>query len=256
MNGLTLYEGPSAIGPDPIVVLASSIGRTSANMKTGDCVQVYIELRDQHPQEARKAGTDVSNCGDCSLKPSLKNPDGECYVPGYMLNQPWSSWKATPQAYPHGSLQNLPQWKPIRVGAHGDMAAVPNAAVFWLEQLRGHQWLAYTSQWRTQRLQALAMASVQSPAEQAQAQAMGYRTYRRYRGTLELLTREIECPFPRVQCRGCLLCNGKGQTDQRKHIAVRDTKEKGLHERIRRATGVGDGVGARGGARTSAPRVG
>ena len=228
MRGLTLYEGPSTLGPDPIVVLATGI-TGSQNIKTGDCYQVYVLLRDIHPHEARITGLDESICGDCSLKPLLKNPDGECYVPGYMLNQPWSAWKENPELYPHGSLQDLPLYKPVRVGAYGDMAAVPHPFPFWYQQLAGFKHLAYTSQWRTTNLQALAMASVQSPAEQVDASARGYRTYRRYRGMLELLTKEIECPYPRVQCRTCLLCDGTRANETRKHIAVLDAKEKRAH---------------------------
>jgi len=235
MRGLTLYEGPSTLGPDPIVVLATGI-TGSQNIKTGDCYQVYILLKNIHPHEARITGLDESICGDCSLKPLLKNPDGECYVPGYMLNQPWTAWKENPELYPHGNLQDLPLYKPVRVGAYGDMAAVPHPFPFWYQQLAGFKYLAYTSQWRTTNLQALAMASVQSPAEQVDASARGYRTYRRYRGVLELLTKEIECPYPRVQCRTCLLCDGTRANETRKHIAVLDAKEKRAHAASQRPT--------------------
>lgn len=226
MKGMTLYEGPSALGPHPIVVLATNTHHVSANAKTGDAVQVYIELRDQHPHEARVAGHDQSICGGCSLRPYLQSEDGTCYVPGYMLSQPWSRWKERPDLYPTDSLQHLRTYKPVRVGAYGDMAAVPHALEFWSDQLKGHEWLAYTGQWRTQPLQSLAMASVQSAQEQQEAEALGYRTYRRYQGALSLLNMEVECPFPRVQCRTCLLCNGKGKQDRRKHIAVMDAAQK------------------------------
>ena len=236
MTGLTLYEGPSTLGPDPIVVLATGI-RPSANVKTGDCYQVYILTADFHPHEARTLGMDESICGDCSLRPltaKIKKSKDQCYVEGYMLNQPWTSWKNAPWKYPKGSLSQLPDYKPVRVGAYGDMAAVPNALQFWTEQLKRHKYLAYTSQWRHADLQGLAMASVQSPSEQSEAETRGYRTYRRYRGEVQLKSNEIICPFPRVQCRECMLCDGKNEyprlqpewKDIRKNIVVLDAGEK------------------------------
>ena len=228
MRGLTLYEGPSRLGKEDIVVLVTGLFG-SQNVKTGDCYQVYILLKNIHPHEARITGLDESICGGCGLRPLLMNPDGKCYVPGYMLNQPWTAWKENPQLYPHGSLQDLPLYKPVRVGAYGDMAAVPHPFPFWYSQLQGHRHLAYTSQWRGVNLQAVAMASVQSPTEQVEASSRGYRTYRRYRGVLELLTKEIECPHPKVQCRECLLCDGAQADDPRKHIVVLDAKEKRAH---------------------------
>ena len=227
MNGLTLYEGPSRLGKDDIVVLATGLTRPSVNRKTGDVVQVYILLKDWHPALGRQNGRDESICGTCVMRQGSWNQQAECYVKGYMLNQPWTSWRWNRALYPKGSLQDIPYRKTIRVGAYGDMAAVPECVPFWEAQLRGHQWLAYTSQWSITSLQHLAMASVHSHAEQRTAAALGYRTYRRYTGQADPHSSEIECPFPRVQCNTCGLCDGNtGIKGDRKHIIVQDVDEK------------------------------
>ena len=90
MNGLTLYEGPSRLGKDDIVVLATGLTRPSVNRKTGDVVQVYILLQDWHPTYGRRNGRDESICGNCVMRQGSWNQQAECYVKGYMLNQPWT----------------------------------------------------------------------------------------------------------------------------------------------------------------------
>ena len=54
-NGLVLWEGPSAINGEPIVVIATGLKRKSANAKIGaNTVQVWSLPRDVAPNVAVK----------------------------------------------------------------------------------------------------------------------------------------------------------------------------------------------------------
>src|SRR6185436_15195318 len=83
-NGVVLYEGPSRIDKQPIVVIAIGLNDPSTNSKTGGMIQVYILRSDVSPLEALRTGKDVSICGACVLRP--KSFDGtkwkgrSCYV--------------------------------------------------------------------------------------------------------------------------------------------------------------------------------
>lgn len=67
---------------------------------------------------------------------------------------------------------------PVRGGSYGDPAAVP-FEVWEALFSKAKNWTAYTHHWRTcdQRLKKYAMASVDSPEERDEAQALGWRTF-------------------------------------------------------------------------------
>jgi len=65
MQSAIIYNGPSLLDGQPIVVIATYSNR---NRKTGHVVQTYILLRDINPLEASKTGADYSICGDCIMR--------------------------------------------------------------------------------------------------------------------------------------------------------------------------------------------
>ena len=75
--GVVLYEGPSLLDGQPIVVIATGLARLSANPKTGDMVQTWVLCRDVDPFAAIHNGQDVSVCGDCPLRGILETTPGK-----------------------------------------------------------------------------------------------------------------------------------------------------------------------------------
>ena len=63
------------------------------------------------------------------------------------------------------------------------------------------------------------MASVDDPEEYGRANDMGWRTFRTKLESDPLLPNEIICPYPKVQCVDCGMCDGK-DSKFRKNIAV------------------------------------
>jgi len=63
-NGVIVYEGPSELDGEPIVVIVTGL-RKSDNTKTGDMLQLWILLQNKLPCDAAKQGLDSSICGDC-----------------------------------------------------------------------------------------------------------------------------------------------------------------------------------------------
>jgi hypothetical protein len=63
----------------------------------------------------------------------------------------------------------------------------------------------------------LGMISVETKSQASHYQSQGYRTFRiTLSKDIPLLKGEMWCPYPRVQCKDCLLCGSKG----RKSIAI------------------------------------
>src|SRR5512145_2281288 len=67
--GLVLYEGPSRITGEPIVVILTGLVRPSKNQKTGPMLQCWILRRDMNPIKAGERGkaTLTAICGVCAL---------------------------------------------------------------------------------------------------------------------------------------------------------------------------------------------
>ena len=65
MKSAIIYNGPSLLDGEPIVVIATYSNR---NKKTGTVVQTYILCRDINPLEASKTGADSTICGDCVMR--------------------------------------------------------------------------------------------------------------------------------------------------------------------------------------------
>ena len=216
-SGREIWRGKSLINGDNIVAILTL---RSDNRKTGDMCQLYILHADVDPVQAIRLRKDDAVCGNCHLR---QNMGGPCYV--YIAQDPLNVWKAWYNgAYPKLAPENFYKLKglPVRFGAYGDPGALP---VHILNELKKHigNHTGYTHRWKNesvQALQPLCMASVETPEQQQEASAMGWRTFRIIRSGDALLPDEVLCPHTThgVQCVNCQLC--KGTSLRAKNIAV------------------------------------
>ena len=221
-TGYVIYKGPSLLDGEPIMVIATV---KSTNRKTGNMVQTWILREDLSPVDASKQSADASICGDCKHRWSL---GGACYV--NIGQGPGSIWRAYKRGnYPDAQLRRSEldgQWlafqpalsavargRKVRLGAYGDPAAVPVTVWRYLmENSIGHT--GYTHQWRlpvAEPLREMCMASVDTDDEYAQAQSMGWRTFRvRCADDDTVMPREFECVSDTkgTSCEDCLACDG------------------------------------------------
>jgi len=218
-NGYVGYDGPSTIDGEPIMAIVTGVKNRSDNPKTSDMEQVWIMRSDIDPVTAARDGKDASVCGECWHRPvnAAEHGVAPCYVT--LFQAPGRIYKTT---YPTGSKT---RGVPRRLGAYGEPAALPYDVARTLAKGGDGNYTGYTHRWRTadQRFRELCMASVDSPEEQAQAQAMGWRTFRVRKATEPLLPGEITCPASkeaghRTTCNKCLLCAGTSK--QAKNIAI------------------------------------
>ena len=226
-NGLVLWEGPSAINGEPIVVVATGLKRKSANGKIGaDTVQVWYLPRDVAPNVAVKTGADEAVCGDCIHRPSK---GGTCYVVTYQAA------RAVWQAYQDGSY---PRWdggalpfigRVVRFGAWGDPASVPAGTLASIRTVaRRH--MAYTHQWKHEsasHLRDWCMASVDSAPDYLRARSAGWRTFRVRGPDSFLLPNERLCPASdesavsdAMDCGKCGGCDGLTRGARRPSYAI------------------------------------
>jgi len=229
-NGYIIYEGPSLLDAEPIVVIATGFDSGSSNRKTGDMIQTYILRAHLPPTDAAQTGADYSICGNCphrgkvvtdkpgrGRKPKPKNVGRTCYV---NLGQ---GPLAVYRAYWRGAY---PRWdgtgvsgRMVRLGTYGDPAVVPISV--WdalLLDADGHT--GYTHQWHTtigQAYRKYCMASVDSPAEAEIARAKGWRTFRVGMPSHPGREAKVEalCPASaeagkKLTCAQCMACNGAG----------------------------------------------
>ena len=214
-NGVILYSGPSMLDGKPIVMIATGLTDTSANVKTGGMVQTWIMRADMPPTEAWKTDADMSVCGDCPLR---KTPEGKriCYV---LLHQaPLAVWKA----YKNGSYLTLTDYpeaieiiktRPLRLGSYGDPVAVPPRYILPLLNLAGMKWTGYTHQWRKDIAKPwnhYLQASCETANDAAQAQQQGWNYYRVISENDKPLKCEHTCPSNKgMNCATCGICNGR-----------------------------------------------
>lgn len=226
--GYIIWEGASLIDGAPIVCIATGLGRKSKNAKTGAMVQTYILRKDVSPVDAVRSGEDASICGDCVHR----SPDGfrgrTCYVT--VGQGPRVVWEAMqrgvyPQATPE-QISEIAEGLGVRIGTYGDPAAVP-AHVWVALVLRALFRTGYSHQWRTavgRSLLGLVMASVDSPQEAREAQALGWRTFRVTRDASEpSVGKEVVCPASaeagrKLTCAECKACDG--DTSRRASIRI------------------------------------
>jgi hypothetical protein len=223
MKHAIIYNGPSLLDGQPIVVIATYSNR---NTKTGHVVQTYILRSDINPLEASKTGADFSICGNCPMRgevttdPQRKQAKGrKCYVNlGQGVLIVYKSFLRG--VYQEGSARDMGRGRFVRVGTYGDPAAVPSE--IWDELLAECEtWTAYSHQsgWRPD----IAMQSVDSHAQAIAQWKQGNRTFRVIADVGEIaLGFETLCPASkeagrRVQCTACKLCRGSSKA---KSIAI------------------------------------
>lgn len=229
--GLVFWEGPSLLDNMPLVVVCNGFRYNSENTKTGPMLQAYILRADVDPWNAIKQGADKSICGDCIYR--ARAPDAKeraCYVQIYpWVTTVWHAYKRGAYARIEDVLKKGDPFADqyVRVGTYGDPGAVPFEV--WERMLANAEgWTAYTHLWKTcdQRLQDIAVASVDSPEEYDLATSRGWRTFRTRFESEKLRSHEIVCPASneaehKAQCVDCQLCNGKeGAGDNRRNIAI------------------------------------
>jgi hypothetical protein len=221
-KNLCLYDGPSKLNGDRILVIATA---QNGNRKIGDMAQLWI-IPAMPTIEAVKSGADFAVCGDCKMRGDGFGRQRSCYVEWWRavanIQQSWANGRTlniSPLEFAtqHGGLQ-------LRIGAYGDPVAVP-LDVWEVLLSTAAGWTAYTHQWSRQPagFQSWCMASADSEEEQRQAAALGWRTYRDRLPAEPLLDGEIMCPASkeaghRTVCAKCELC--RGQSRAAKHVAI------------------------------------
>lgn len=229
VNGFAPYRGPSEIDGKPIKAIFTGTIDPSQNKKTNDMLQLFILAEASKPSDAIRNGDDVSVCGECIHRPikvaeakakattqaEIDAVAAPCYVE--VGKAPNAVYKAT---YPdHGEAKRKP---PARFGAYGEPTAVPYEIIAGYTE-NGHT--GYTHRWREcdQRFRQYLMASVDTPAEYAEATTMGWRTFRVRKPWEPVFSGEAICPASeeagqRTTCNKCLLCAGTSK--QAKNIVI------------------------------------
>lgn len=223
-NGYVLYEGPSAIDGQPIVVIATGFASATDNTKTGDMIQTWILRADIAPHHALKTGDDASICGNCEHRPARKAEllaSGHAFVPCYVkvFQAPLSVWGAYKRGrYPKASLADIAALcadKVVRLGSYGDPFAAP-IAVWRAMTSKAQAWTGYTHQWRKAGTDwaKLVMASADSLADMLEAHKRGFRTFRVTAKPFENVKGlETVCPASKEKgaattCAACRACMG------------------------------------------------
>ena len=224
-----IWEGPSLLDGQPIVVLATYSDR---NTKTGKVLQTYIIRSDLSPLAASKNGEDRSICGDCKFRgdvtsdPKRKQAKNRtCYV--NLGHGPTIVYKAFkrgvyPMANNHASRVELGEARVVRLGTYGDPAAVPSH--IWdelLSECESHLAYSHQSGFRPD----ITMQSADNITEARMHWALGSRTFRVIDAVEQVdKIKEILCPASkeagrRVQCVKCQLCSGLASSSK-KSIAI------------------------------------
>lgn len=212
--GYVIYDGPSMLDGERIIVVVTGLAG-SRNQKTGKMVQTYIIRPDMHPLEAVRTGADRSICGDCVHRGDGTGKGRSCYVT--LIHGPRNVWQSYQRGvYPAATAAEVAEivaGKMIRLGTYGDPAAAPLA--LWETLLaKAEGWTGYSHQFRKidRAWSRLVMASADSPKDAAEAQLLGYRTFRVGATPLK---REVLCPASeeagkKTMCIACKACMGNG----------------------------------------------
>lgn len=225
VNGAVLYEGPSVLTGDPVVVVLTGLLRLSQNPKTGPMLQTWIMRSDVDPIDAAKRGDDRAICGGCKLRGRGDGTlrDRGCYVT--LAQGPLGVWKSYisgqyPERKRPDQRRLCGEQGSVRIGSYGDPAAVPVGV--WRSVLDGcewggHGWTGYTHQWRHERFDArlteflmLSCESESNLEEVKQRFGPSARTFRAARNAVPTW-KEVICPADgvRVTCSSCQLCRGR-----------------------------------------------
>ena len=230
-----IYQGPSLIDGEPIVVIAVISDR---NKKTGAMVQTYILRSDIDPRDASKSGGDFSICGDCPMRGKVTTDpkrkiakDRSCYVKiheGVLVTYKHFAKGGYRNANGHAEIAAIGADRTVRLGTYGDPSAVPS---YVFESLISEA-LAHTAYSHQSGMAGvdfrpdLYMVSADSEAQARDAWAKGQRTFRVVKSVADIIKgSEILCPASkeagaRVQCTTCRLCGGASV--KAKSVAIPD----------------------------------
>ena len=252
-DGVVLYDGPSRINGERIVLIATF---KTSNEKTGNLIQTWILLADKHPIEAINSGEDTAICGSCPLRGVIQkladarnlskaqrkqdpndtvNRERGCYVA--VQNAPRAIWMAWDKGnYPAYDKAEHGRWfrgRGLRMGSYGDPVAVPLTTWKPILRLAGKSQPGYTHQWKLRKFQAwrnYVMASTHSEAEVALANSKGWRSYRTRKADEPLVDGETACPASeegnyKHTCESCGACDGSRKVitlgvDKRPNMAI------------------------------------
>lgn len=212
---MIIWQGPSQLDGQPIVLIASGVEHDSPNSKTGAMVQTYILRADMSPIDAVRAGADVSICGHCPHR-GINGAKRSCYVT--LMHGPRVVYDAFVRGvYPTVTplqAQAALAGRRVRLGAYGDPAAVP-FKVWATILLHAERVTGYTHQWRTcdPQFADYIMASCDSEQDELACNAHGYRAFRVRPEGAPKLAGEVICPASteagkKTTCYDCGACGG------------------------------------------------
>ena len=213
-----------------IFATLTGLVRPSSNTKTGPMMGISLLDKRDTPTQIIKQKKDDSVCGDCKLRGRI------CYVHPMSLNGVWRS--AVDQV-----VSALPKrLRAVRFGTYGNPSLLPLGLVKKVAA-KAKTWTGYTHDWETCNPQynKYFMASIDpftaqakgrtAIEDKAEANRMGYRTYRTIGSIKELLPDEIHCPHEEkgVQCIDCGLCSGNSIKAKNIAITVGGAPSKQVH---------------------------
>jgi len=206
-SGYVVYEGPSMLNGEPIVVILTL---NSRNKKTGDVATLWYLPKNFSPLNSTHTGDDEAVCGKC---PHRK---GSCYVT--LFQAPNRIHEAyLNDVYPRTNSEEVSHLvSAIRFGGWGDPASAPDSVnrPFLKSKIK----MGYTHQWKSKnfdkRVLDYCQASIDTEGEVGLFQLM-YPHKKYFRVKAEAAKRlpwEVECPATKkdskVTCKDCGLCDG------------------------------------------------
>jgi len=232
---MIIYEGPSLLDGQQIIVVATGMQAKSKNDKTGSMIQTWILLRDIDPREANKSGADYAICGDCPHRGKATTAldrvlaiKRTCYVLIYQA--PLNVWKAFhrgsyARAVDSEAIAEVGRDRKVRFGSYGDPAAVPSY-VWKALLLYALGRTGYSHQSGLDNADFVAEIMMVSADNMTMAQAAwdkGHRTFRVIDSLAAITDNEVLCPASkeagqRTTCDKCGLC--AGSSIKAKSIAI------------------------------------
>ncbi len=211
-QGIVLYDGPSLINGDRIVVVATGFKRASRNDKTGKMIQTWIICANKTPMESSRCGDDIAICGTCKHRHFRS-----CYVNlAHGPHHVYNAWVAGTYTYleHNPELISLFADKYVRVGSYGEPTAVP-VSVWSAVTIESAGWTGYTHCWKmcSTDYRQFCMASCDTEDEAIDALARDWRPFLVRQLGDSLLPRFFVCPASKeagkkATCQCCGACQG------------------------------------------------
>jgi|TARA_R110000851_G_scaffold306460_1_gene464889 hypothetical protein len=232
---MIIYEGPSLLDGQQIIVVATGTKAKSSNSKTGSMIQTWILLRDIDPREANKTGADYAICGECPHRGKATTAldkvlavERTCYV--ILFQAPLNVWKtyhrgSYERAVDSEAIASVGSGRKVRLGSYGDPAAVPEYV--WkalLSKSVGRTGYSHQSNLDGANFDPdIMMVSADNLTMAQGAWDKGHRTFRVIDSIASMTDKEVLCPASeeagrRTNCESCGLC--AGSSIKAKSIAI------------------------------------